>query len=213
MNSLYPKIRTLTVYCGSQRVEDPAYDQAATELAEILAANGITLVYGGSGIGTMKVLADAMLAQGGKVVGVFTKSLREEELHPGLTETIVVENLAARKTEMIRRCDAIVALPGSFGTLDELFDAVAMRKMDSGGHHHPIGILNVNKYYDDLLAFLGHTVDVGYTSAHDAELVLSALTPATLLEKLNVAVKSSGRAELPHEQGRRIYRRFRSTSD
>lgn len=135
MKNLYPKIRALTVYCGSQCVGDPAYDQAATELAGILAANGITLVYGGSGIGTMKVLADAMLAQGGKVVGVFTKSLREEELHPGLTETIVVETLAARKAEMIRRCDAIVALPGSFGTLDELFDAVAMRKMQTGGHH------------------------------------------------------------------------------
>lgn len=192
MKNLYPKIRALTVYCGSQCVGDPAYDQAATELAGILAANGITLVYGGSGIGTMKVLADAMLAQGGKVVGVFTKSLREEELHPGLTETIVVETLAARKAEMIRRCDAIVALPGSFGTLDELFDAVAMRKMQTGGHHHPIGVLNVNGYFDQLLEFLAHTIKVGYTSGQDAEIILAESTPAALLGRLNAAVKVCG---------------------
>ncbi len=188
MKSIYPKICALTVYCGSQRVEDSVYDQAATELAGILAANDITLVYGGSGIGTMKVLADAMLSQGGKVVGVFTKSLREEYLHPGLTETIVVENLAARKAEMIRRCDAMVALPGSFGTLDELFDAVAMRKMHSGGHHHPIGVLNVNEYFDDLLAFLAHTIDVGYTSESDTELIIAESRPAALLDRLNATV-------------------------
>ncbi len=136
----------------------------------------------------MKVLADAMLSQGGKVVGVFTKSLREEYLHPELTETICVENLSARKAEMIRRCDAIVALPGSFGTLDELFDSAAMRKVHSGGHRHPIGILNVNGYFDDLLAFLSHTIAVGYTNESDSQLIIAESTPADLLDRLNAAV-------------------------
>lgn len=188
MKKIYPRLASLAVYCGSKTPADPAYDHAAVELARILAENDITLVYGGSGIGTMKVLADAMLSQGGKVVGVFTQSLRDEYLHKGLTETVIAESLAQRKAEMIRRSDAIVALPGSFGTLDELFDAVAMRKMHRGGHHHPIGVLNVNGYFDHLLQFLSHTIEVGYTRASDSEMILSATTPSQLLARLNATV-------------------------
>lgn len=178
------KIRCVAVYCGSRTPSDPSYDDAARELSRILVENGIGLVYGGSGIGTMKVLADAMLEAGGNVTGVFTQSLEDEYLHEGLTETVIVSSLAERKAEMIERGDVIVALPGGFGTLDELFDAVAHRKMRKGGHRKPIGMLNLNGYYDALLAFLAHAREVGYIAKEDACLIKSAPSPLELLKLL-----------------------------
>lgn len=180
------QLRSIAVYCGSAAVVDPIYDEAAVQLATLMAANRIALIYGGSDIGTMKVLADAMLAAGGHVVGVFTQSLHEEQLHVSLSETVVVENLAARKAEMIRRADALIALPGGFGTLDELFDALAMRKMLRGGHRKPIALLNVAGYYDLLLAFFAHAMDAGYISCEDADMLLTADEPAELLAALRL---------------------------
>lgn len=178
------QLRSIAIYCGSATVSDSIYDEAAVLLATLMAANGISLIYGGSDIGTMKVLADAMLASGGHVVGVFTQSLHQEQLHLNLSETVVVGNLAARKAEMIRRADALVALPGGFGTLDELFDAIALRKMVSGGHQKPIALLNVKGYYDSLLAFLEHAKGVGYIGRADEGLLLAANDPEALLRKL-----------------------------
>lgn len=187
VTSPYARVKAVTVYCGSKSVSDPAYDQAAAELAQLLAANNITLVFGGSNTGTMKVLADTMLENGGRVVGIFTQSIRGEYLHQGLTETVITRDLAERKAEMIRRSDVLIALPGGFGTLDELFDAVAHRKMHHGGHNHPIGLLNLNGYYDKLLDFLAHAQEIGFLRAADATLILSATTPVDLLRKLNAA--------------------------
>ena len=185
---LHARIKAVTVYCGSKSVSDPAYDQAAAELARLLASNGITLIFGGSNTGTMKVLADTMRESGGEVVGIFTQSIRDEYLYQGLTETIITRNLAERKAEMIRRSDVLIALPGGFGTLDELFDAVAHRKMHHGGHNHPIGLLNLNGYYDKLVDFLAHAQEVGFLRAADATLILSAASPADLLRKLDAAL-------------------------
>jgi len=184
----HARIKAVTVYCGSKSVSDPAYDQAAAELARLLASNGITLIFGGSNTGTMKVLADTMRESGGEVVGIFTQSIRDEYLYQGLTETIITRNLAERKAEMIRRSDVLIALPGGFGTLDELFDAVAHRKMHHGGHNHPIGLLNLNGYYDKLVDFLAHAQEVGFLRAADATLILSAASPADLLRKLDAAL-------------------------
>ncbi len=170
------RIRAVAVYCGAHSVEDPAFGEAVVELGKFLAAHGMTLVFGGSNVGTMKLLADTVLAHGGKVVGVFTKNLTGELLHPGLTETVVTENFAERKAEMIRRADAIIALPGSFGTWDELFDALALRKVKRGGHKCPVGVLNVNGYYDHLLAFIAHSAQVGFTTRRFANLLKSAPT-------------------------------------
>ena len=180
------QIRSIAVYCGSATVADPAFDEAAVRLATLMAANNIALIYGGSDIGTMKVLADAMLVAGGHVVGVFTQSLHEEQLHVSLSETVVVENLAARKAEMIRRADALVALPGGFGTLDEIFDAIALRKMLRGGHQKPIALLNVAGYFDPLLAFLAHAMAVGYIGFADEGLLLTADEPEELLAALRL---------------------------
>ncbi len=168
------RIKSVAVYCGSKDVADVAFAEAVVSLGKFLAAHGMTLVFGGSNVGTMKLLADTVLANGGQVVGVFTKNLKEGLLHPGLTEAIVTETLAERKAEMLKRADALIALPGSYGTWDELFDALALRKVQCGGHKCPVGILNVNGYYDHLLKFIEHSTQVGFTSRRFASLLKSA---------------------------------------
>ncbi len=140
------QIKSVAVYCGSHEVQGPAFRMAVIDLGHFLAKQGMTLVFGGSNVGAMKILADSVLEAGGKVVGVFTRNLPEKLLHPGLTESYMAQNLAERKAEMIRRADVLIALPGSFGTLDELFDALALRKVQHGGHKCPVGVLNVNGY-------------------------------------------------------------------
>ncbi|MBO5724679.1 MAG: LOG family protein, partial [Lentisphaeria bacterium] len=121
-------IQNVAVYLGSADIADPEFRQAVMDLANYLAENDMTLVFGGSNTGMMTLLADSMLANNGKIVGVFTKSLPERFIRHDLTEAVITENLAERKAEMLKRADAIVALPGSIGTFDELFDALAQKK-------------------------------------------------------------------------------------
>ncbi len=177
------QIKYVTVYCGSHDASDSAFAEAVVEFGVFLARHNMTLVYGGSNIGTMKLLADTVLQNGGHVIGVFTKFLPAKLLHHGLTETFLAENLAERKAEMLRRADAIVALPGSFGTWDELFDVLALRKLKKG-HKCPVGVLNVNGYFDHLLQFIQHSVAVGFTSSKYAGLLKSGRTPDELFKLL-----------------------------
>lgn len=178
------QIRNVAVYCGSHDVSDPAFNAAVVVFGQFLAAHKMALVFGGSNVGTMKLLADTVLENGGRVVGIFTKNLPEKLLHPGLTETFVAANLAERKAEMLQRADVVVALPGSYGTWDELFDALALRKISSGGHQLPVGVLNVNGYFDDLLKFIRHSVEVGFTAPKYAGLLKSGKTPDELFAQL-----------------------------
>lgn len=175
------EIHSVAVYCGSHTPKSPVYIQAAADLGSYIAEHGMTLVFGGSGIGTMKALADAALAKGGKVIGVFTNDLTREILHPHLTETVIKPNLAERKAEMIRLADALIALPGGLGTLDELFDAVVKRLLKRGGHRDPVGVLNVNGYYDSLLTFLDRSVLDGFTTTRP---LLVGRTPEELFARL-----------------------------
>ncbi len=177
------QIRKAAVYCGAHDAASEVFADAVTALAHFLVRHNITLVYGGSNVGTMKLLADTVLAGGGKVIGVFTGSLPEKLMHPGLTETYVAGNLAERKAKMLELADVVIALPGSFGTWDELFDALALRKIRSGGHHAPVGVLNVNGYYDLLLQFIRQSVDAGFTAPHHAELLQEGKTPEELFRK------------------------------
>ncbi len=178
------EIKFAAVYCGSHEARDPAYARAAEELGEFLAGHQITLVYGGSNVGTMKILADAVLNNGGRVTGIFTKNLPARLLHPGLSETYVAANLAERKAEMLKRADVVIAFPGSFGTWDELFDALALRKIQSGGHKCPVGVLNVDGYFDHLLQFIQHSVNVGFTARKYAGLLKSGKNPDELFRQL-----------------------------
>ena len=178
------RIRRVAVYLGAHGAEDRKYADGAATLGKFLADHDMTLVYGGSNTGIMKILADTVIENGGKAVGVFTRNLPEELLHRGLTETIIARTLAERKALMLARADAVIALPGSFGTWDELFDALALRKIPRGGIHCPIGILNLDGYYDHLLAFIEHSVRTGFTAPEYGKLLKSGRTVEELFRLL-----------------------------
>ena len=184
MSKNLDRIKSVAVYCGSRTPMKHAFEEAAAELAKFIAAHGMTLIFGGSNVGTMKTVADAALAAGGKVVGVFTTNLPMPLAHPGLTELVVTHSLAERKREMIERADALVALPGGLGTLDELFDALALRRVKNGGHKKPVGVLNVNGYYDPLLDFIIQTRNAGFSSGSAAQTLVSGRTPDELFDRL-----------------------------
>ena len=180
------EIHSITVYLGATNPSDSAYVEAVRELGRKLAERGVTLVFGGSKEGTMEVLADEVLKNGGKAIGIFTDSLPAEFLYQGLTETAIVHDLGERKRLMRERGDAIIALPGSFGTWDELFDALERSKIDMirGRSPKPIGVLNVKGYFDDLLAFIQRSVEVGFTTAEYASLLKSGKTVDELFDQL-----------------------------
>ena len=184
MSKNLDRIKSVTVYCGSRSPMNPAFEDAAIRLGRFIAEHGMTLVFGGSNVGTMKTVADAALSAGGKVVGVFTTNLPVSLAHPGLMELVVTHSLAERKREMIERADALVALPGGLGTLDELFDALALRRIKDGGHKKPVGVLNVNGYYDPLLDFIIQTRNAGFSSGSAAQTLVSARTPEELFDRL-----------------------------
>ena len=150
-------MKRLCVFCGGNAGRHPAYAAAARELGHSLAARGIGLVYGGGKVGLMGVLADATREAGGEVIGVIPRAIVDRELaHAGLSELRVVDTMHERKQLMHQLSDAFVALPGGFGTLDELFEALTWSQL--GLHDKPCAVLNVAGFFDPLLAFLDHAV-------------------------------------------------------
>ena len=175
-------LRRVCVFCGSSMGFSPAYAEAAAELGKLLAQRGIGLVYGGAHVGTMGVIADAVLAAGGDVVGVIPRTLQEKEVaHQSLTELHVVESMHERKLAMMDRADAFVTLPGGSGTLEELFETFTWLQL--GLHHKPIGLLDVNGYWSGLLTFLDHVVDQRLLRREHADMLLVAREPAELLDR------------------------------
>ena len=174
------KIQSVAVYLGSADINDSTFRQAVVDLANYLADHEITLVFGGSSTGMMKLLADTMLAKKGKIVGVFTRCLPEKLIRHDLTESVITENLAERKAEMLRRADAVIALPGSIGTFDELFDALAQKKL--GTISCSIGVLNINGFFDPLFELLKASMNVGFTSEKAFSMLKSGRTPEELFE-------------------------------
>ncbi len=178
-------MRRVCVYCGSSAGADPAFARAARELGSELARLGLGLVYGGGNVGLMGIVADAALAGGGEVVGVIPEDLVRRELaHEGLTERHVVAGMHERKQLMSDLADGFIALPGGFGTLDELMEAITWRQL--GYHGKPCGVLNVSGYYDHLLAFVEHAVQAGLIRPQHRELILVGTTPAGLLARMQV---------------------------
>jgi uncharacterized protein (TIGR00730 family) len=152
-----PLARAVCVYCASSASCDPEYHAAARRLGELLAADGRTVVYGGSRIGSMGALADGALARGGRVVGVLPKFLRDLEIsHSGLSELQVVEDMRTRKHLMLSQAEAVVALPGGCGTFEELLEAITLKRL--GIFLGPIVIVNTRGYYAPLLALLDAAV-------------------------------------------------------
>jgi len=147
----------LCVYCGSSTGGHPDYAAQARALGAEMARRGIALVYGGGNVGLMGIVADAVLAGGGRVTGVIPRQLVEREVaHQGLTELVVVETMHQRKTRMFELSDAFVALPGGFGTMDEMFEMLTWAQL--GLHRYPCAFLDVRGYYDGLRAMMDHMV-------------------------------------------------------
>jgi len=176
-------LRSVCVFTGSSFGADPGYEAAARALGQAIAARGLRLVFGGASVGLMGVVADAALEAGGLVTGVLPRALRDLEIgHTGLTELRVVETMHERKTLMADASDAFIALPGGLGTLEETFEVWTWSQL--GVHAKPVGFLNVNGYFDALLAFLGHAVEQGFMKAHHLEFACVKQDPEALLEAL-----------------------------
>jgi len=176
-------MRRLCVFCGSRTGDVESYRTAAQRLATLLAARGIGLVYGAGHIGLMGVLADAVLQAGGTVIGVIPRALVDRELaHQGLTELRIVDSMHQRKAAMAELADAFVALPGGYGTADELFEVLTWAQL--GLHSKPIGLLNTAGFFDPLLAWLDRTVADGFVKVKYRQLLHTADDPEDLLRIL-----------------------------
>ncbi|HEX7288119.1 MAG TPA: TIGR00730 family Rossman fold protein [Candidatus Angelobacter sp.] len=177
------KLKRICVFCGSSLGARPAYGKAAEELGELLAEGGIGLVYGGGCIGLMGVIADTVMRKGGEVIGVIPESLLQREVgHRGVTKLHVVETMHERKALMADLADAFIALPGGYGTLEEFCEVVTWSQL--GIQQKPCGLLNVEKYWDGLLAVLDHAVDEQFVTQENSQLVLVASTPRGMLHRL-----------------------------
>jgi uncharacterized protein (TIGR00730 family) len=186
---------SLTVFCGSRAGASPVYAQVAAEVGRWIGHHNGQLVYGGGRNGLMGILADACLGAGGQVVGVIPKSMVEREwAHDACHELIVVETMHERKHIMAERADAFLALPGGIGTFEEFFEAWTWRQL--GFHDKPVGILNVDGYYDALLQFLRHTVNSQFMGDWQMGLIRTGDDPVTLLKELVEAAGFSPQARL-----------------
>lgn len=189
-----PTPLSICVYCGSRHGVRPAYTAAAIALGAAIGGRGWQLVYGGGKVGLMGEVADAVLAHGGRVVGVIPESLMKLEVgHQALNELHVVPTMHVRKQMMAERSDAFIALPGGIGTLEELYEVWTWRQL--GYHHSPIGLLNIDGYYDDLLRFMRHSVAEGFLSASQNEALLIGIDPEALLLSLADRVQAGRTAE------------------
>lgn len=176
-------VRSVCVFCGSRFGRRQAYRDAAVETGRLLAERGITLIYGGSNAGLMGVTADACLTAGGKVIGVIPQSMVDREIaHAALTDLRIVNSMHQRKALMAELSDAFIAMPGGFGTFEELFEILTWRQIRI--HEKALGLLNVEGYFDPLLALADHAVAEGFLrAAHRSDLLTSA-NPAALLAEL-----------------------------
>lgn len=171
------------MFCGSHRGADPVHAAAARALGATLAGRGLDVVYGGGRVGLMGEVADGALAAGGRVFGVIPQKLVDlESGHQGLTELFVVDSMHARKMLMAQLSDAFIALPGGFGTLEELFEVVTWAQL--GYHHKPVGVLNIAGFYDPLLAFLDHASALGFIRADVRPILQHAADLDDLLDRL-----------------------------
>jgi len=173
----------ICVFCGSNLGTNPRYRHAAVELGRLLAIRGIELVYGAGNIGLMGVLADSVLEAGGRVIGIIPESLMAREVgHLGLTELRIVGSMHERKALMADLSDAFIALPGGYGTFEEFCEVVTWSQL--GFHIKPCGVVNVEGYYDPLLALFDQAVQEGFLKQENRALVLEDYSSERLLEKM-----------------------------
>ena len=176
-------MKRVCVFCGSNVGGDGRFRESAEALGRAIVERGQGLVYGGGSVGLMGVVADAVLAGGGKVDGVIPKMLATKELlHDGVTEMHIVESMHARKALMTELADCFIALPGGFGTFEELFEVITWGQL--GLHAKPMGLLNVAGYYDDLVRFLDRAIAERFIKEKYRDLLLVDAQPSELLDRL-----------------------------
>lgn len=177
------RLRRICVYCGSSSGSDAAHRAAAHEAGAFLARSGRGLVYGGGNVGLMGAVADGALSEKGEVIGVIPQSLMEKELgHGGVTQLHVVRSMHERKQMMVDLSDGFIALPGGFGTLDELFETLTWLQLSF--HDKPVGLLNVGGFFDGLVDFISHMSRSGFLKPEHAACVLVERDPAILLDRM-----------------------------
>ena len=179
--------RRICVFCASSDPMHERWRACARDMGRLLGESGIGLVYGGGNVGLMGELADAALAAGGQVFGVIPDRLQARELaHDGLTELFVTDSMHARKMMMAQLSDAFLALPGGFGTLDEIFEATTWTQL--GFHDKPVGLLDVHGYFQPIIQFVAQAVELGFILPEHSEMLVSAPTAQALLERLATVV-------------------------
>ncbi|MEM9885619.1 MAG: TIGR00730 family Rossman fold protein [Bacteroidota bacterium] len=195
-------MKSIAVYCGSKFGHDPVYKTAAKEVALSLVKREIAIVYGGGDVGLMGVVANTALTNGGKVTGVMPKFLMEIEGHYDLTESIIVETMHERKTIMVDRSDGFIILPGGFGTLDEFMEITTWAQLQL--HQKPIGLYNINGYYDHLMAHIHQMVLAGFILPAYRELIIDDTDLDRLLERMEAYSQQSDEAAIHADQLDRI---------
>jgi len=186
-------MKRITVFCGSSFGTEEIYKEQATLLGKTLAKQNIELVYGGANVGLMGAVADGVLNAGGKAIGVLPNFLRSKEIaHLGLTELILVESMHERKTKMSDLCDGVIALPGGFGTLEELFEMLTWAQL--GLHKKPIAILNINGFYDSLIELTKVMVEKGLLKDTNQQMLLMSDNIDDLLDQMkNYVAPTTGK--------------------
>ncbi len=196
-------MKTLCVYCGASLGKSPIYAEQARELAGAMVREGLALVYGGGKVGLMGVIADEVMRLGGEVTGVIPQALLDKEVgHHGLTRLHVVRDMHERKAMMAELSGGFIAMPGGIGTLEELFEVFTWSQL--GLHDKPIGLLNVDGFYDRLIGFLQHVVQQEFLRPQQASLLLHAQSPLSLLEKLRAFRAGPREKMLPAEVAKKI---------
>ncbi len=176
-------MKSVTVFCGSSAGSEDIFRREAEHLGKALAEQNIRLIYGGAKVGLMGAVANAVLEAGGEVIGVLPRFLRSKEIaHDELTELILVESMHERKTKMHQLSEGVIALPGGFGTLEELFEMLTWAQL--GLHKNPMGLLNVNGYYDSLIVLIQSMVEKGFLKIVNQKMLLSANDVLELLRKM-----------------------------
>ena len=176
-------MQSICVFCGSSKGKNSAYTGAAVQLGRLLAERELTLVYGGGNIGLMGEIASSVLSLGGRAIGVIPRFLVEKELvHRHLTEVRIVESMHERKAAMAELADAFIAMPGGYGTLEEIVEVLTWAQL--GLHRKPVGLLNIDGYYDYLNQFFNHMVEEGFLLREYKDMLLIKKVPAAVLDSL-----------------------------
>lgn len=176
-------MKSIAVFCGASSGNDPQFKKSIEELGKTLAQKKIKLIYGGSNIGLMGVLADSVLNAGGEAIGVIPQFLKNREIaHTGLTEIIFCDSMHERKQKMFELSEGFIALPGGFGTLDEIFEIITWRQL--GFHQFPIAFLNINGYFNHLISFIEHMEKSQLLTSESKSTVLFDSSATTILESM-----------------------------